>query len=230
MDKDKNIVDQIEKLKEQLKQLELQLSNSGVGKTNDDNKSEVKSGEKRPKNAQNTNKTPKNSHKVAKNGEKWQKKPAKILEGTIDQNLQFQTSNKQTYEIDEKNIVDNQLVMGDEVILEFKDNKIDKLKVARRAKREVIEGLVTEKNSLLYAVSKHSVHKLLDYDVTTKGVLKGFEVNLLVPKDLGDKAKVCVVKDIESSGNHTIKPKEGAVEIKKAPNYDPRVLDEDDLV
>lgn len=148
------------------------------------------------------------------------------LEGVVNGNLSVDTDNG-VEELSEKQVVDNTLVMGDEVLLEKKGSEVIKVKVARRAKREVVEGLVTSKKDVLYAVTKFNVHKLIDYDVKTKGVLKGFEVNLLLPKDSEDKALVAIIKDVESSGGHKVEDK---TNIKQAPSHDPRTLQDDDLV
>lgn len=226
----KDLADQILKLKHQLKQLQDELDQNSNFKSSKVGQKKAENGENRKKSVQKGYKNPNKRQKKDKNGEKWQKKETKIVEGEIDETLNFKSKNGDVIKLNEKDVVDNQVIMGDEVILEFKGGNIDKFKVARRAKREVIEALVTQKDNILYAVSQHGVHKLLDYDIKTKGVLKGFEVNLLAPKEKGEQAKVCVVKDIESSGNYSVPKKEGAVEIKKALNYDPRVLGDDDLV
>lgn len=137
-----------------------------------------------------------------------------------------------SYRINGEDVVQNQLVMGDDLLIEVEGDNVKSVKVARRFKRNEVEGLVTVKDDIFYAVSEYGVHKLINYDVKTKAVLKGFEVSLLLPKDKEPQAKVAIIKDVESSGNHVVSTGENLEENKTEPQSkpDPRVLGDDDLV
>ena len=94
-------------------------------------------------------------------------------------------------ELKDEDIVKNQLVFGDGLILETnKDGSVKEVKVAQRVKRSEVEALITEKDGRFYAVSQYATYKLLDYDIKTKGVLKGFEVIAILPLGQEKLAKV----------------------------------------
>lgn len=152
------------------------------------------------------------------------------LQAQVNQSLQAVVGGK-TYTIDEETIVNNRLVMGDSVLIVTSKDTVKSLKVAQKAKREVVEALVTQQGNDFYAVSKYATHKLTNYDIKTKGVLKGFEVNLLLPKDKEEEAKVVVIDSVESS--HLKEENKKGVEEDKTQqktSYDPRVIQHDDLV
>jgi len=169
-------------------------------------------------------------------------------EALVDENMKALTKSKRVVDIPEEFAVQNNLVCGDSLILEYKrGGDLDKVKVAQRAKRNYVEALVTKKDDILYAVSQFSTHKLLNYDVQTKQILKGFELSVILPQDKESIVKVCVVKEVLSTGEHNVSTNNNVApsSIDQSPKtpeqvnkniiqekkvYDPRVLMDDDLV
>ena len=138
--------------------------------------------------------------------------------------------------LDQEFIVSNTVLPGDTLFVEYKNGSYV-FKVARRCKKSFLEALTTEKKDGLYAVSTTGVYKLFSLDVKSKGVLKGFEVNLVLPKGKEssiDKALIQEVlfagpnpdNEIESSQN----PQDADASSSKEEDFNPRVLEEDDLI
>jgi|SRR3989344_5031131 len=160
------------------------------------------------------------------------------VEASVDSELKAvsNTDKNLVMELKDEDIVKNQLVFGDGLILETnKDGSVKEVKVAQRVKRSEVEALITEKDGKFYAVSQYATHKLLDYDIKTKGVLKGFEVIAILPLGQEKLAKVCVLKETVSTGMHNIHNEknlevDSSSTVNKQIKPDPRVLENDDLV
>lgn len=191
----------------------------------------------------------------SENNNKAAKKYLPKYECVLNQNLNAVDKDDDSivFELNDEDLVKNNVCMGDDVIVETnKDGTIKALKVAQRTKRSYVEALVTEKNDSFYAVSEHATHKLLDYDVKTNGVLKGFEVVLILPNGKEKNAVVSIIKEVTSATKHFEDvPKIHSQEqdyLQQYPNtpdaipvqnetpkdvkklHDPRVLEDDDLV
>jgi hypothetical protein len=194
-------------------------------------KSVHKSPKRSKQESNNSKKIESKLNKTSSTKPKYVGKKGANIEAVVTETLDALVGDK-SYRISGEDVVKNQLVMGDELLVELEKDKVRSVKVARRFKRVEVEGLVTVKDESFYAVSEHGVHKLINYDVKTKAVLKGFEVSLLLPKDKEFKAKAAIIKNVESSGNHTVTNTENINEGSKEPakKTDPRVLQEDDLV
>lgn len=130
--------------------------------------------------------------------------------------------------LSEKDIVENEIIIGDTLLVETqRDQSIKGVKVAQRVKRSEVESLVIQKGEEFYAVSQYATHKLLKYEVQSKAVLKGFDITLLLPENNEKNSYYALIKFIEGAGqgddsvytpSHT------------KPTYDPRVIEDDDLV
>lgn len=128
--------------------------------------------------------------------------------------------------IADKDLAESQIILGDTLLIEAeKGSIIKKIKVAQKVKRIDHEALVTEKDGTFYAVSQFATHKLLTHEVQTKGILKGFELTITLPEGKEKDAYFCLVKFVEG-GEVPGKPMNS---ISK-PQYDPRVIEDDDLV
>lgn len=128
--------------------------------------------------------------------------------------------------ISDKDLSENQIIVGDTLLIESeKGNLIKKIKVAQKVKRIDHEALVTEKDGIFYAVSQFATHRLLNHDVQTKGVLKGFELTVTLPEGGEKDSYYCLVKFVE--GGEV--PGDSMASISK-PQYDPRVIEDDDLI
>lgn len=154
---------------------------------------------------------------------------------TVDAHLNLNDEEGNTYKVSEEECVKNMLVMGDTLLINVTDSKVNSIKVSQRAKRIKEEALVISKDSNFYAVSKFATHKLLNYDVTSRGVLKGFEVKLLLPKNKEKQAVVSVIDFVEGSGGlnaKKINTYTGEIYTQSTPNLktDIRVVADDDLV
>lgn len=154
---------------------------------------------------------------------------------TVDSNLNFIDDSGIIYKISDEECVKNKVVMGDILLVNIVDKEISSIKVSQRAKRVREEALVITKDNNFYAVSKFATHRLLNYDVTKLGVLKGFEVKLLLPKDREAEANVALIDSVESSGGGlTIEKNSSGRDFNSAPpmlqKTDNRVLEDDDLV
>ncbi|NCT55338.1 hypothetical protein GW755_00675 [bacterium] len=128
----------------------------------------------------------------------------------------------------EKDIVDNEIILGDTLLIEVhKDLNIKSVKVAQRAKRAEVESLVTQRDNTFYAVSQFATHKLLNYEVMAKAILKGFEVTLILPEGHEKESYYALVKFVEgvvSTEDSVYAP------THTKPTFDPRVIEDDDLV
>lgn len=151
-------------------------------------------------------------------------KPKKILnfvQTIINSELDAKDEKGSVYFLDDESKIQNELCMGDKVTLEIgKGGNIESIKVAQRAKRLKIESLISKIGDDYYAISRFASHRLLNYDVHKHNVQKGFEVEIIVPKNFEKNAKVVLLSSVISSGvGNTIKI-----------DYDPRVIEPDDLI
>lgn len=158
---------------------------------------------------------------------------------TVDSDLNLVDDKNNKYTLSEEQITTNSLVMGDSLLVSLKNkDTVDTIKVSQRAKRVKEDALVTEKNGVFYGVSKFGTHQLINYDVKSRGVLKGFEVKLLLPKDKEGMASVALIDFVEGSGReganknniNSSAPSENFEVYSSNTSNNPRVIEDDDLV
>lgn len=210
---EKNIEDKIKSLEDRVKKLEDIISNNA------------------PKKADNLP-----QKRFDSEGKKQESKPIAVtkkgeINVIVTPNLQVEDEKGNVYEVGEEMVVKNGLLMGDKLLVLIKNNTVDTIKVSQRAKRVKEEALVTIKDDIFYAVSKFATHKLIYYDVLSRGVLKGFEVKITLPKDFEKSANVVLIDSVENSGGMNNNKNEiNEQPVVKQQNSNIRVVEDDDLV